>query len=87
MTRSAPYYWTGRNSLVKCKVFHCLLDGEHTNLADKSVFAYENGFTKILDGPGLGIEVNEELVQEVARKGHKWKNPIWRNYDGTVAEW
>jgi len=35
----------------------------------------------------LGIEVNEELVQEVARKGHKWKNPIWRNYDGTVAEW
>ena len=56
-------------------------------LADKSVFAYENGFTKILDGPGLGIAVNEELVQEVARKGHNWKNPIWRNYDGTVAEW
>ena len=33
MTRSAPYYWTGRNSLVKCKVFHCLLGGEHTTLS------------------------------------------------------
>lgn len=56
-------------------------------LKDKSVFTYENGFTRILNAPGLGIEVNEELIKELAAKGHNWKNPIWRNYDGTVAEW
>jgi hypothetical protein len=27
----------------------------------------------IPDGPGLGIEVNEEFVRERARKGHRWR--------------
>ena len=56
-------------------------------LKDKGVFAYEDGFVKIPDGPGLGIEIDEALVQEAAAEGHDWKNPIWRCYDGTVAEW
>ena len=56
-------------------------------LKDKSVFSYAQGFTQTLDGPGLGVEVNEELIREKAAIGHNWKNPIWRNYDGTVAEW
>ena len=24
---------------------------------------------------------------EAAKAGHDWKNPVWRNYDGTIAEW
>jgi len=56
-------------------------------LKDPKVFTYENGFVKIPEGPGLGIEVNEEKVREMAQKGHNWKNPVWRNEDGTVAEW
>lgn len=38
-------------------------------------------------GPGLGIEIDEQKVQEAAKEGHNWKNPVWRNEDGTVAEW
>ena len=56
-------------------------------LKDPKVFTYENGFVKIPEGSGLGIEVNEEKVREMAQKGHNWKNPVWRNEDGTVAEW
>ncbi len=56
-------------------------------LADKTVFEFEDGFIKIPTGPGLGIEVNKEKVIEAAKVGHNWKNPIWRNFDGTVAEW
>ena len=56
-------------------------------LADPSVFKYENGFISILPGPGLGIEISEKAVDEGAAKGHSWKNPIWRNFDGTIAEW
>jgi galactonate dehydratase len=41
----------------------------------------------VLTGPGLGIEINEALVREAAKTGHDWKNPAWRNADGTVAEW
>jgi len=56
-------------------------------LTDPSVFAQERGEIALLTGPGLGITVNEERVRELAAIGHDWKNPVWRNADGTVAEW
>lgn len=56
-------------------------------LKDPSVFAYKDGFVSNLTAPGLGIEVNEEKVRAMAAIGHTWKNPVWRQEDGTVAEW
>jgi len=56
-------------------------------VTDRSVFAYEDGFVSIPGGPGLGIEVNEAYVTERAAIGHRWRNPIWRHTDGSVAEW
>ncbi len=54
---------------------------------DPSVFAYEDGMVAIPDGPGLGVDVNEEYVIERAAEGHRWRNPIWRHKDGSFAEW
>lgn len=51
------------------------------------VFAVEDGCVKRPAGPGLGIEVNEAKVREMAAIGHHWKGPIWRNPDGAFAEW
>lgn len=56
-------------------------------LVDPSVFKFSNGFIQIPDMPGLGIEIDKERVIEAAKTGHDWKNPVWRNYDGTIAEW
>ncbi|MCL1793607.1 MAG: galactonate dehydratase [Oscillospiraceae bacterium] len=56
-------------------------------LADPSIYKYEGGFIDVISGPGLGIEIDEEAVTEAAARGHDWKNPIWRNFDGTVSEW
>jgi len=56
-------------------------------LHNETVFAYTEGYVVIPSGPGLGIDVNEELVREAAARGHRWRNPLWRNDDGTVAEW
>ena len=56
-------------------------------LTDRSVFTYSDGFVTIPTGPGLGIEVNEDYVMERARQGHRWRNPIWRHPDGSIAEW
>lgn len=56
-------------------------------LEDKSVFEYENGYVNQLKGAGLGIKVNEDHVREMAKKGHSWKNPVWRMPDGVIAEW
>ena len=54
---------------------------------DPGVFDYDQGFVKIPNGPGLGIEINEEYVIERAAIGHRWRNPIWRHADGSFAEW
>lgn len=56
-------------------------------LVDPSVFDYADGYVRIPTGPGLGIEVNEEYVVERSREGHRWRNPVWRHPDGSVAEW
>ena len=56
-------------------------------LQDQTVFAYQNGYVKIPDGPGLGIEVNEVHVRKMAKIGHNWRNPLWRHTDGSIAEW
>ena len=51
------------------------------------VFAYQDGMVTIPTGPGLGIEVNEDYVRELAQEGHRWRNPVWRHRDGSFAEW
>ena len=56
-------------------------------LTDPSVFAYDDGFVAIPQGPGLGIEVNEDKVRQMAAEGHRWRNPVWRHADGSFAEW
>jgi len=54
---------------------------------NKEIFYYNNGFANIPNGPGLGIEIDEEMVKKVSQEGLEWRNPTWRNYDGTFAEW
>ena len=56
-------------------------------LKDPSVFAYREGFVAIPQGPGLGIEIDEKVVERMARTGHRWRNPVWRHADGSFAEW
>ena len=47
----------------------------------------DNGDLLIPQGPGLGIEVDQEKVEELSRVGHRWRAPIWRHKDGSIAEW
>ncbi|MFI2488118.1 galactonate dehydratase [Promicromonospora kroppenstedtii] len=56
-------------------------------IVDPGVFAYEDGSVAIPQGPGLGIEVDEDYVRERAVEGHRWRNPVWRHDDGSFAEW
>ena len=56
-------------------------------LVDPEVFAVRDGYVERLERPGLGIEVDEARVREMAATGHSWRNPVWRNRDGSVTEW
>ncbi|WP_306060584.1 galactonate dehydratase [Natronococcus wangiae] len=55
-------------------------------LADPSVFEYHDGYVDLPDGPGLGIDVDEDHVRARAG-GVDWHNPVWRHDDSGVAEW
>ncbi|MGL4239096.1 galactonate dehydratase [Tabrizicola sp.] len=50
-------------------------------------FVLEAGHLSIPQGPGLGVEVDEERVTAAAKIGHRWRAPVWRHQDGSIAEW
>lgn len=63
--------------------FHGPLD----YILNPETFAFLDGHVEIPRLPGLGIEINKELVLEENETPHAWKNPVWRHRDGSVAEW
>jgi galactonate dehydratase len=56
-------------------------------LSNPEIFTIKNGYIDRPTLPGLGIEINEDKVRTMAEIGHDWKNPIWRNADGSITEW
>ena len=54
---------------------------------NKEDFAFVDGYVRLPVKPGIGVEVNRELVLEENRTPHSWKNPVWRHRDGSIAEW
>lgn len=62
---------------------HDLLD----YLVDISVFDFTDSHIARPTGPGLGIEIDEAAVRKAAEKGQRWRNPVWRQADGSLAEW
>lgn len=56
-------------------------------LENPEVFDVKEGCVNRPTLPGLGIVINEDKVREMAKIGHDWKNPIWRNNDGSITEW
>jgi len=56
-------------------------------ISNKEDYAISEGFIRFNNKPGLGVEIDETVVKEMAKKGHDWHNPIWRTEDGSIAEW
>lgn len=54
---------------------------------DQDVLTPQDGFLGIPAGPGLGITIDEDAVREADKDRHRWRNPVWRQADGSFAEW
>jgi galactonate dehydratase len=59
----------------------------YTYMKDKTPLTAVDGYLPIPTGPGLGIEIDEDKVRESAGEAHRWRNPVWRQHDGSFAEW
>lgn len=61
---------------------------EQVNLGDgylKTPFKVENGFVALPEGPGLGIEIDENLL--AGKLDHDWRNRETYAEDGSVVDW
>ncbi|ELR63186.1 Putative galactonate dehydratase protein [Photobacterium marinum] len=56
-------------------------------LKNKEVFTFKDGYCPLPAGPGLGVDIDEAYLREMAKVGHRWRNPVWRQRDGSFAEW
>ena len=56
-------------------------------ITDKEVLSPNDGYLPIPEKSGLGVTIDEAAVREAAREPHRWRNPVWRQKDGSFAEW
>ena len=56
-------------------------------ITDPDVLTPTDGYLAIPQGAGLGVVIDEAAVRDVAKDGHRWRNPVWRQHDGSFAEW
>jgi len=89
----APHCPLGPIALAAClQLDACtpnFLIQEHVTLGEgylKKPFVLREGYVEVPKGPGLGIELDEELVEEKIYDG-RWETPRLRHEDGSVAEW
>jgi galactonate dehydratase len=54
---------------------------------DPTVFEVKNGAIEAFTKPGLGVEVDEDLVRRVAITAKPWRNPVLYGSDGSIQEW
>ncbi len=54
---------------------------------NKEALTAVDGHLPIPDGPGLGVTIDEDAVREAHKDRHRWRNPVWRQQDGSFAEW
>ena len=54
---------------------------------NKQDFACSAGSIAALPKPGLGVEIDEERLIAASAHPPRWRNPVWRHADGSMAEW
>jgi len=59
----------------------------NTYLKDQSVFAINDGYVTAPQGPGLGIEIDEEMVRRISAETEPWQPKVFYGEDGSIREW
>ncbi len=89
----APHNPLGPISLAACVQLAASIPNfliqEHTTLGEgylKQPFTFKDGFIDLPTGPGLGIELDEDALED--KIDHDWGNPeTYHPDDGAVVDW
>ncbi|HGJ64712.1 TPA: galactonate dehydratase [bacterium] len=89
----APHNPLGPISLAACIQLDASIPNfiaqEHTTLGEgylKNPFVFKDGFVELPTGPGLGIELDEDALED--KIDHDWRNPeSYHPDDNSVVDW
>jgi galactonate dehydratase len=56
-------------------------------LVDKTVFDIADGFVAAPSKPGLGIDIDEDLVRRISKDTEPWQPKEFHGPDGSIREW
>ncbi|KAF2150988.1 D-galactonate dehydratase [Myriangium duriaei CBS 260.36] len=56
-------------------------------ITNPEVFAVKDGYVEAPSGPGLGIEINEELVRKLSKSAQAWPLGGFTGPDESIREW
>jgi len=59
----------------------------NTYLKDQSVFGIDAGYVHAPKGPGLGIDVDEEMIRKISAETEPWQCKEFYGPDGSIREW
>ena len=59
----------------------------NTYLKEQSVFAFQDGFVAAPTLPGLGIEIDEDMVRKISMETEPWQCKEYYGPDGSIREW
>lgn len=52
-----------------------------------AAFEYSDGFSKVNNAPGLGVELDQEFLEAQPSGDVDFTFPVWRNSDGSISKW
>lgn len=88
----APHCPLGPIALAACLQLDAAIPNfliqEHASLGEgylKQPFVVKEGYVDLPTGPGLGVELDEEALQD--KLGHDWRNPQAWAEDGAAIDW
>lgn len=58
-----------------------------TYIKNIDVFDVKEGYVKVPKGPGLGIEIDEEVVRRLSKTAKPWRSGGFVGPDGSIREW
>jgi len=73
------------NALVQEQILH-KTEGAFRYVDNPEMFDVEDGFVDLPGGPGLGVEIDEDTVEEFDGVDLSYERPLGRRADGSVGE-
>lgn len=58
-----------------------------TYIKNPEVWSVKDGMLPLMQGAGLGIELDEEKIREAAVKAKAWRSPYFQGPGGEWREW